>query len=508
MPHREDAVALSASRAWTAWALICAAAVLALRAALAVRVPLSGDEAYYWEWSRRLAAGYHDHPPMVAWIIALFDRGLHEAFLVRFGFILCGAVAALALAAFAWRAAGNRRAGAIAIVLLSIVPMFSIAFATATPDGPYLAGWALSLMLAQRAFETDEPTSWMALGAALGATILSRLLGIALLIGIAVALLDRRRQRGLRIAGPLVAVAALLAVISPYLAWNAVHHWDTLTFTVSRAAPVGGFYPLGPLSLVAIIAAAASPGLLIVGFWAISKTGGADADWAKLVLWTSAPLALGLTALSLFHTVEVYWFFGPLVGAVAAAAIVSSRVSLGRIASISILAPAVAELLLILLFAVAPARVYAFVRQTRPSIVAGNGPFEIFAYPALGREIGRRARASDAWVVTDGYGLSSVMDFYGGVPPVAVGANPQGRESRSWYDPSRVSRVFYFVDHDPLSRRGIDARLRSVCPVLRPDVLWHYHFGQYDDAVAFYVTTCSGVSPAGFRRFAQSRTWK
>ena len=29
------------------------------------------DEAYYWVWSRHLAAGYLDHPPMVALLIRL-----------------------------------------------------------------------------------------------------------------------------------------------------------------------------------------------------------------------------------------------------------------------------------------------------------------------------------------------------------------------------------------------------------------------------------------------------
>ena len=32
-------------------------------------IPLSPDETYYWLWSRVPAAGYFDHPPMVAWWI-------------------------------------------------------------------------------------------------------------------------------------------------------------------------------------------------------------------------------------------------------------------------------------------------------------------------------------------------------------------------------------------------------------------------------------------------------
>jgi len=33
--------------------------------AAAARAPLLVDEMYYWDWSRHLAAGYFDHPPMV-----------------------------------------------------------------------------------------------------------------------------------------------------------------------------------------------------------------------------------------------------------------------------------------------------------------------------------------------------------------------------------------------------------------------------------------------------------
>ena len=29
------------------------------------------DEAYYWMWSKHLAGGYYDHPPMVAFVIRL-----------------------------------------------------------------------------------------------------------------------------------------------------------------------------------------------------------------------------------------------------------------------------------------------------------------------------------------------------------------------------------------------------------------------------------------------------
>ncbi|MBC7802174.1 MAG: UDP-phosphomannose--protein mannosyltransferase, partial [Gemmatimonadaceae bacterium] len=50
-------------------ALLALLALTLIRLLVAAMTPLSGDEAYYWVWSRALAPGYLDHPPMVAlWI--------------------------------------------------------------------------------------------------------------------------------------------------------------------------------------------------------------------------------------------------------------------------------------------------------------------------------------------------------------------------------------------------------------------------------------------------------
>src|SRR5256886_12124381 len=44
-------------------------AMVALRLVAAAWTPLTFDEAYYWMWSKHLAGGYYDHPPMVAYVI-------------------------------------------------------------------------------------------------------------------------------------------------------------------------------------------------------------------------------------------------------------------------------------------------------------------------------------------------------------------------------------------------------------------------------------------------------
>src|SRR5689334_5210650 len=46
-------------------------ALVAVRLVAAAYTPITFDEAYYWMWSKHLAGGYYDHPPMVAAVIRL-----------------------------------------------------------------------------------------------------------------------------------------------------------------------------------------------------------------------------------------------------------------------------------------------------------------------------------------------------------------------------------------------------------------------------------------------------
>ena len=61
----------------------------------ATRHDLVQDEAYYWQWSRHLAAGYYDGPPLVAYVIHLSTLIFGQTVLgVRFGAVLCAAITA------------------------------------------------------------------------------------------------------------------------------------------------------------------------------------------------------------------------------------------------------------------------------------------------------------------------------------------------------------------------------------------------------------------------------
>jgi 4-amino-4-deoxy-L-arabinose transferase-like glycosyltransferase len=215
-----------------------------VRLALAVAVPVLPDEAYYWTWSRHLAAGYFDHPPAIALLIRL--GGGASPLGVRFGSVVSGFVAALATVAIAHRMGGGRAALRAAIVI-TVMPLAAAGLILATPDSPLLATTAVSLYCLVRALH--EPIRsrksllwWSATGFALGASFASKYTSILLPLAVLIAVLVRSRLRA-RLAepGPYVACVIATLVFSPVLIWNSHHHWISFLFQVRHglSAPQG-----------------------------------------------------------------------------------------------------------------------------------------------------------------------------------------------------------------------------------------------------------------------------
>jgi hypothetical protein len=483
--------------------LAIVAAVTVMRAIADFKLPLTGDEAYYWEWSRHLAFGYVDHPPAVAWTIRAFAWIGTIPGAVRIGFVLCGVVATLAGAAAATRlAGGDRRAGAVTAIAFALTPLFSMAFGSATPDGPYLAFWTLSIWLALRAFDEQRPIDFIGLGLALGLTLLSRMFGFALLFGIAMyAFAPGRRQLWREGLGWSFAIAALLFV--PFVWWNATHHWLTFDFTfVGRH--VSQFKLLRPLSLYAVQAAAYSPGFFI-GAFVVAFAPGSNA----LLKWTALPLIGLLTVLALFEPVEIHWIFGPYASL--CVGLGSAYVRLARRARIvwanASVVPALLLLPLVFYAAVAPGAAYQLFRNTG-STLRNTGPFEIFTYWPLAQDVRHLADANDAVVMTDGYGLSAVVDFYAGVTPIVIGYDWQGRESRNWYGDAEHPKRAIFLDKEELDpqhpsalnrgRPDFKARLMQGCGAVRKGPVLEYSYAGVPPR-KYYTTFCDDLAPDGLR---------
>jgi len=488
------------SRYMTAVWVIVAVATL-VRCVIAARLPLSGDEAYYWEWSRRLAFGYYDHPPMVAWVIALFSLGLKSTLLIRLPFVMCGLGAALALYAFVERATGDARAGATTALLLSLAPFATIAFATATPDGPFLFFWSMSLYLALLSIDPPAPRVRLPLALTVAAATLSRVLGLLLAAGIAYALaISANRSKAAGVAAQparyaLVAALLFVCAVVPYVIWDASHGFSALRFAIlgrHDATYHGG----NIFSLLAIYAVVLTPGVFVASGPALVRLA-RRASAAELVLWsTAAPLLAVCLGLALRERVEFYWADGAFVSLVAALGLYSQTLLRGWRYTL-VIAPAAMIATLMLVVAALPLETYQFAQKAFGVHLRHEGPFEIWAFEPAARDMAQEARAARGWVMTDGYGLSSVLDFYGGITPVVIGYDQQGREARSWSLGSVPTAAFFF-DKEPLATRPDFARqLARACATVADDGVRSYYVHGIL-ARTFYVTRCQGLTPEGF----------
>jgi 4-amino-4-deoxy-L-arabinose transferase-like glycosyltransferase len=469
-----------------AWIVV--GSICLLRGVAAFTIPLTGDEAYYWEWSRRPAFGYVDHPPMVAWTIAAFSWLGHAAGFVRLGFVLCGVAATVALAAATIEITGDRRAGAVAALALALTPLMTFPFGTASPDGPYLMFWALGLWFAVRAFKRDRTIDWILLGVAVGGVLLSRVLGLAFLFGLlAYATIGERRTTWRR--GIPIALGSALAACLPFLIWNATHDWVTLRFALFYRHDAAREFSFFKVLLTQI--GAYSPGI-----WAAALVCAVRPRNA-LLAWIALPQFALVMLLSLFERVEIHWIMGFFVSLCAMLGVAYSQI--GRNARIVWTAAAAvpAAILLVPAFAflLAPAATWHVVQQLHITQPRNNGPFEIMTYSMVAADAAQLARDRNAVVMTDGYGLSSVMDFDAGVAPVVIGYNWQGREARSWYPNSNHPARALFVDKEPLSSRpDFAVHLRRACANVADGGVHGYSYGATTPR-NYYFTWCEGLRP-------------
>jgi 4-amino-4-deoxy-L-arabinose transferase-like glycosyltransferase len=207
-----------------------------LRIAAAALLPLSADEAYYWLWSRHLAAGYFDHPPAIAFIIRSGTLLLGDTPIgVRIGSLILSLIAS----GFVWRAAvvllADEVSAARACLFFSLTLMVSVETLAATPDAPAVTGAAAFLYALAKVWQTDSGRWWLGVGVAAGLSLLSKYTALFLGAGVLAWLLFSPKARHWFLTPwPYLGGFLALAIFLPNLMWNASHGWVTFIFQLSR----------------------------------------------------------------------------------------------------------------------------------------------------------------------------------------------------------------------------------------------------------------------------------
>ncbi len=296
--------------------LVFIGACFLLRLTLISQLPLLGAEAYYWEWSRHLAAGYFDHPPMIAWLIRLCTEiGTDSPLFIRLGPFLLSILTTIT-AYLLIRDIFGRQTALASCAVLQILPFFTAAGIIAVPDAPLSFCWLATVYCLYRATGKARPRWWYAAGICLGLGLLSKYHAFLLIPCIGIYLLSTPKLRPwLTRKEPWLALFIALLVFSPNLIWNAKAGLTTFRFLLAErhgsielepeglAEFIGGYLVL--LSpMFAVLVATMLPRLL--------RTARQQAHAGYLLLLsTSLPVIIFFGLISPLVSVGAHW---PAVG--------------------------------------------------------------------------------------------------------------------------------------------------------------------------------------------------
>ncbi|WP_086632411.1 ArnT family glycosyltransferase [Commensalibacter intestini] len=202
-----------------------------IRMIVAVSIPLSPDEAYYWMWSQALDYSFYDHPPMIAlWIKAGCLLWGNTELGIRF----LGPLAALLGSIFVFftvkdfnnHQADSDQKGVIAVLLLNATLTVGVGGIIVTPDTPLLFFVCVFLWACGRLLYTKSAQYWWGIGASAGLALLSKYTALLLIGALGLWCLLTKEGRGYLKTKSLWGGAFLsVAIFSPVIFWNAHHHW-------------------------------------------------------------------------------------------------------------------------------------------------------------------------------------------------------------------------------------------------------------------------------------------
>lgn len=421
------------------------AVAIGVRVVAAALVPLAPDETYYWEWSRRLAAGYLDHPPAVALLVRLGTSVLGATALgVRIDSVLAGALASVVLVRLAG-ALGGDRAMLRAAAIIACMPLAQIGLALATPDASLLFCWTLALAALVTALrDAISPrariAAWALAGLAMGAALSAKYTALLLLASIGIALLVQPTlRRAFATSGPYLAIAIALALFAPNLEWNSRHGWASFAFQLSHGLAVHRGSALGhELQLLGGQIALVSPLLLAALATPVWRALQRRDDPLRTTLAAISALTwLFFVATALRTAVEPNWQAPAYLSAIALAASYGGGVRWRWLLRASCILGG-AMTLLIYAQAFSP---FVPINIVLDPAASGYGWTTLAAHVDSARRAGPPPAARATWVAGERYQEASELAFHLNDHPVTFAIDVHGRPNQYDLWPSFSQRA-------------------------------------------------------------------
>ncbi len=194
-----------------------------------------GDHFEQFTWAHSMEWGYHKHPPLPTWLLAITLKWLGPTPYATY------AVAALMLAGTAWftyllaRELLGTRLASLAIVLWGLHWAFSWKGQMLNHNSVMMCCIAAAAWLALQASKRKSAWGWwLGLGLVGGLAMLTKYQSAVPLVGVIVALwrAGHLRERH-KLLGLLLAVSVALLVFAPHVLWVVNHEFVTLKYASS-----------------------------------------------------------------------------------------------------------------------------------------------------------------------------------------------------------------------------------------------------------------------------------
>ncbi len=403
------------------YAVAATIALPAAQALVAGRLELTFDEAYYTLWSRTLSFGYLDHPPAVALLIRASTGvlGGSEIGVRALSLLVVGAMPAL-IALIAWRLFDSAEKAALAALMWIAMPLVVVGAVFVTPDAPLVAFWTLGLAALVELWRTGKARWLIVLGLALGLALESKFTAVFFAVGVGLALAAAPSlRRWLGSPALFAGLAVALAIFAPFVAWNAAHGWATFAKQFGRAPPhnFAPFYIveflISQVGLINPLVFAALASAIGTVPWRAPVLPRSRDEARRVLVCTIAPAAVYFLLHSTHDRVQGNWL-APLYPA--AAILAADWVAEVRRAGAPGLSAAIAKMALWAAPVGLAFAALAFVEALTGAVPLGpaNPLARLEGFRALARDLDAAARADGAaYVLTQGYALTSLMSYYG-----------------------------------------------------------------------------------------------
>ena len=281
-------------------------AFVALKLALILLVPLTGDEAYFIVWGYELSLGYYDHPPMVGWVLYLISGLADNLVVYRLFAFFAAAVISFVLYQTLRLHPKLNKDSAFYVAMAFFVSPISLMFVVTANDTVLVFFSVLAFYFYARTLAKPTLINAVLAGLFLGFAFLSKYFAAFMLVGLFAYSLVYIKQVGWKWLAVMTAI--ILLFVAENIFFNATNGWNNILFNFFSRTTESTFEISNVLSYIFMVIFLLSPLALFYLFKEkVLSQEAAQSPLIKQVLFASLPLLAILLLVSFTNGVGLHW---------------------------------------------------------------------------------------------------------------------------------------------------------------------------------------------------------